>query len=45
MARRVTAQWDTMKTTMTTGDDGDDNDDGDGAKGDEVFNKQTNERT
>ena len=36
MARRVTARWDTMMTTMATGDDDDDDDDGDGAAGDEV---------
>ena len=36
MARRATAQWDTMTTTMATGDDHDDDDDGDGAMGDKV---------
>ena len=43
MARRVTARWDTMTTTMATGDNNDDDDDGDGATGDEVFNERTNE--
>jgi hypothetical protein len=53
MARRVTARWDTMTTTMATGDDKDDDDDGDGAAGyevdddgaNELANKQTNKRT
>ena len=43
MARRVTARWDTMTTTMATGDDKDDNDDGDGAAGDKVDNDGNNE--
>ena len=36
MVQRVTAQWDTMTTTMATGDDNDNDDDGAGAAGDEV---------
>ncbi len=35
MARRVTARWDTMTTTMAMGDN-DDDDYGDGAAGDKV---------
>ena len=36
MARRLTARWDLMTTTMATGDDDNDNEDGNSDAGDKV---------